>query len=214
MRTFLRAALFLVTLTSVGLAQPASTDTRPIMFTLGLGPSHAFRGVDARGIEWQGGAEHALGRNFGLRLEGTGHWYAAQPLYPCMVQDAQYCYQTMRRSVSAGVLNATYQLTGLATDKGRSVPYLITGVGIYRSRRLATHYPDCQPTDLCDQRATSTLEIRDTQLGWSGGVGANFDIGPVAAFSELRLHYIYRDTPSGQASNDYFLWPLSIGFRF
>ena len=157
---------------------------------------------------------HRFGNNFGLRLEGAGHWYADQVLYPCMVQDAQRCYQTMRRVVSAGILNVTYHLTRFASGDGRNVPYLLTGIGMYRSRRIATHYPDCQPPDQCADRGTYHLEFRDTQLGWSGGAGADFDVGQVPLFMELRVHYMYRDTPSGQPSNDYFLFPFSVGLRF
>jgi hypothetical protein len=66
----------------------------------------------------------------------------------------------------------------------------------------------------CADRNTYKLEMRDTQFGWSGGVGVDLDVGPVASFAELRLHYMYNNKPGGQPSNDYFLWPLSLGFRF
>ena len=206
--------LLLMATSGTAMGQSAVSPSRPFTFSVAMGPTHAFRGVDAPGVEGQGGIEYGLRHGFGLRLEGTGHWYEQQPLYPCIVQDAVRCYQTMRRAVAAGVVSATYHMSRFGTDKGRTVPYLISGVGIYRSRRIATHYPECQPVGLCTDRATYKLEFRDTQFGWSGGVGLDFDLGPLATFSELRLHYIYRDSPGGQPSNDYFLWPLSIGFRF
>jgi hypothetical protein len=179
-----------------------------------MGPTHAFRGVDAPGVQGQGAIAYGLGHGFGLRLEGTGHWYEPQPLYPCIVQDAVRCYQTIKRAVAAGTLSATYHISRFRSDEGRTSPYLISGVGVYRSRRIATHYPDCQPVAACADRTTYKLEMRDTQFGWSGGLGLDFDLGPVASFAEMRLHYIYSDTPGGQPSNDYFLWPLSVGFRF
>ncbi len=214
MRCLVRAALLLIVVTSPAIAQSAITESRPFAFSLAVGPTHAFRGVDAPGVQGQGAIAYGLGHSFGLRLEGTGHWYESQPLYPCIVQDAVRCYQTIRRAVAAGTLSATYHISRFGSDKGRTIPYVISGVGIYRSRRIATHYPDCQPPDVCADRTTYKLEMRDTQFGWSGGVGLDVDLGSVASFAELRLHYIYSDKPRAQPSNDYFLWPLSVGFRF
>ena len=196
------------------LAQAASSPARPVSFSIAMGPTRAFRGVDAPGVMGQGGIEYRFGNGFGLRLEGTGHWYEQQPLYPCIIQDAVRCYETIRRAVAAGILNGTYYVNRFASTKVRAVPYLISGVGIYRSRRIATHYPDCQPGALCTDRSTYELEFRDTQFGWSGGLGLDFDLGPVATLAELRLHYMYNNRSGPQPSNDYFLWPLSIGFRF
>ena len=214
MRFPARAVFLLLAVTSPSLAQTATSESRPFSFSLAAGPTRAFRGVDAPGVEAQGALSYRLGHGFGVRLEGAGHWYQQQPLYPCMVQDADRCYQTMRRSVSATLVSATYHVQHFATDNGHSVPYLITGIGMYESRRIATHYPNCQPLDLCFDREVYKWEMRDTQIGWSGGIGADFMLGPVPVFSEMRLHYIYRNTPGGQQSNDYFLWPLSVGLRF
>src|SRR3954469_15892016 len=144
MRYFARSVCYLVVLASPLFAQTAASDSRPISFSLAAGPARAFRGVDAPGAEAQGGIAYRVTGNFGLRLEATGHWYQQQALYPCMVQDADRCYQTMRRSVSAGVLSATYRMPRFARNKGNSTPYLISGVGMYQSRRIAAHYPDCQ----------------------------------------------------------------------
>jgi hypothetical protein len=112
------------------------------------------------------------------------------------------------------MFSATYHVSRFSTDKGRTVPYLITGVGLYRSRRIATHYPECQPVASCADRTTYKLEMRDTQVGWSGGLGLDFALGSLATFTEMRLHYIYSDKSGAQPSNDYFLWPVSLGFRF
>lgn len=210
---FARVMLLLMAATSAAFAQAPVAAQRPFTFSIAIGPTRAFRGVDAPGVQGQGAIEYKFQRGFGLRLEGTGHWYEQQPLYPCMVQDELRCYQTIRRAVGAGVLSATYHVMRFADDKGHTIPYLITGGGIYRSRRIATHYPECQPGGLCAD-GTYRMEMRDNQFGWSGGAGVDFNLGSVRAFGEMRLHYIYRDTPSGQPSNDYFLWPLSVGFRF
>jgi hypothetical protein len=206
-------SLILMAASATAMGQSASSQSHPYAFSVAAGPTRAFRGVDAPGIQGQGGIALGLRHGFGLRLEGTGHWYEERPLYPCIVQDAARCYQTIRRAVVAGTLNATYHISRFASDKGRTVPYLISGLGVYRSRRVATRYSDCQPLGLCD-RNIYKLELRDTQFGWSGGVGADFDLGSLAAFAEMRLHYVYSDKPGGQPSNDYFLWPLSLGFRF
>lgn len=215
MRTFSRVAVLLLAVTSPARAQMGTTEqARPFAISLALGPTHAFRGVDAPGIQGQAGFEYKYTPSFGLRVEGTAHWYEQQPVYPCLIQDAFRCYQTIRRAVSAGVVSATYHVSRFAADKGRTVPYLISGVGFYKSRRIATHYPDCQPGGVCTDRNTYKLEFRDTQIGWSGGVGLDFQLGPLPAFGEMRVHYIYRDSPSGQPTNDYFLMPLSLGVRF
>lgn len=215
MRTFSRVAVLLLVVTSPARAQIGTTEqARPFAISLALGPTRTFRGVDAPGIQGQAGFEYKFTPSFGLRVEGTAHWYEQQPVYPCLIQDAFRCYQTIRRAVSAGVVSATYHVSRFAADKGRTVPYLISGVGFYKSRRIATHYPDCQPGGACTDRNTYKLEFRDTQIGWSGGVGLDFQLGPLPAFGEMRVHYIYRDSPSGQPTNDYFLMPLSVGVRF
>ena len=214
MRVIARAVSLLIVLSAPAVAQLPSMESRPYSFSIAGGPSRAFRGVDAAGGEAQGGIAYRLGGNFGVRLEGTGHWYQDQPLYPCIVQDADRCYQTMRRSVTAGTLSATYHVSRFASNNGRHVPYVIAGLGVYRSQRIATSYPSCAPPNDCADRSVHELEMRDTQLGLSGGLGADFSLGPVAIFSELRLHYIYSDAAAGRPGNDYFLWPLSVGLRF
>jgi hypothetical protein len=204
--------LFLATALSAN-AQTPSAPAKPVSITAALGPTHTYRGVDAIGIHAEAGVALTRGRGFGLRLEGTGHWYEAQPLYPCLIQDTARCYQTLRRSVNAGIVSATYHIARFSTEEGKTVPYLITGFGLYNSRRVATRYPDCQPAGICD-RNTYKLELRDTQYGLSGGIGLDFAFGSLKGFGEARLHYVYRDSPSPGPTNDYFLAPLSIGLRF
>jgi len=215
MRAFSRVAALVLAVASPVRAQTDKTEQpRPFAISLALGPTHTFRGVDAPGVQGQGGFEYKFTPSLGLRVEGTAHWYEQQPLYPCMVQDAFRCYQTIRRAVAAGIVSGTWHISRFASDKGRTVPYVISGVGVYKSRRIATHYPDCQPSGVCTDRSTYKLEFRDTQIGWSGGAGLDFQLGPLPTFAEMRVHYIYRDSPSGQPTNDYFLMPLSVGVRF
>lgn len=214
MLRLISASLTLMATSATVAAQPL--DLRPGLLSLSIaaGPTRSFRGVDAPGVQGQAGLARHLGKGFGVILEGVGHWYEVQPLYPCLIQDAARCYQTMRRAVAAGILSATYAPSRFRTDAGRSGPYLISGIGMYKSRRIATRYSDCQPSGPCD-RDTYRLELRDTQFGWSGGVGLDHYLGRrVGVFAETRVHYIYNDQPGAQPSNDYFVWPLALGLRF
>ncbi|MEP6551723.1 MAG: hypothetical protein ABJB95_11100 [Gemmatimonadales bacterium] len=204
-------SLFLLLGIVTASAQTPTSPPRPYAFSVSAGPTRSFRGGDAPGIQGQAGVEYTLAHGFGLKLEGARHRYEQQALYRCVVLDGVNCYQAMRRDISTGVLSATYHISRFANDEG--VPYLISGVGLYRTRHIATHYSTCQPADLCTD-PSSTFETRNTQFGWSGGIGADFKLGPVPVLAEMRVHYIYRDTPTGQPSNDFFLWPFSIGVRF
>lgn len=206
-------SLLLMAPSAIAAAQSVVRKPGPFTFSVAVGPTRAFRGVDAPGVQGQGGIARSLGRGFGVRLEGTGQWYESQPLYPCIIQDDARCYQTIRRAVAAGTLSATYHMSRFRDERGNSVPYLISGLGLYKSRRIATRYSDCQPDGPCD-RNMYKLEIRDTQFGWSGGAGLDAELGSIGVFVETKVHYIYNDRPGAQPSNDYFLWPLAIGFRF
>lgn len=213
LRLISAVSLLLMTPSAIVTAQSVVDKPGPFTFSVAVGPTRAFRGVDASGIQGQGGIARSLGRGFGVRLEGTGQWYELQPLYPCIIQDDTGCYQTIRRAVAGGTLNATYHMSRFREDKGNTVPYLISGLGLYKSRRIATRYSDCQPTGPCD-RNTYRLELRDTQFGWSGGAGLDARLGSVRVFAETRLHYVFNDRPGPESSNDYFVWPFSLGLRF
>lgn len=195
-------------------AQTSPSPGRGLTISAAFGPSAAAREVDASGTHADVGIGYRAHSNgFGVRLELASHRYNDVPLYPCLVQDADRCYQTMRRRVSAGIASLTYNLPTRLIAGHDAAAYFLAGVGSYHSRRVATRYPDCQPTGTCD-RATYTLELRDAQVGASGGIGAEVRVQRVLVFTELRVHYAYRDTPRGEPSNDYFLVPLSVGFRF
>ena len=209
-------SLTALTLFAATLTAQASRDTgRGITLSAALGPSAAAREVDASGAHGDLGIGYRAHSNgFGVRLEYTGHRYRDVPLYPCMVQDADRCYQTIRRRVTATIASVTYNLPTRLLINHETSAYFLAGVGSYASRRVATRYPDCQPSGPCLDRGTYTLELRDTQVGASGGIGAEVRVQRVLLFTELRVHYAYRDSPRGTPSNDYFLVPLSVGVRF
>ena len=209
-------ALAPLVLFATALAAQASRETgRGITLSAALGPSAAAREVDASGAHADLGVGYRSHSNgFGVRLEVATHRYRDVPLYPCLVQDADRCYQTMNRRVSATIASITYNLPTRLLFSHDAGAYFLAGVGSYGSRRVATHYPDCQPGGVCADRTTHTLELRDTQVGASGGIGVEMRVQRVLLFTELRVHYAYRDTPRGQPSNDYFLVPLSVGVRF
>jgi hypothetical protein len=212
-RRLVLSILSLVAISAPLGAQSSREAGRGITLSAAFGPSTAARGVDASGAHGDVGIGYRSHSNgWGIVLEMAGHRYRDVPLYPCLVQDADRCYQTMRRRVSATIGSITYNLPTQLIASHDAGAYLLAGIGSYGSRRVATRYPDCQPTGVCD-RATYTLELRDRQIGASGGIGAEMRFDHVLVFAELRVHYAYRNTPRGTPSNDYFLVPLSVGLR-
>jgi hypothetical protein len=209
--------LFLVSFGVLASALPAqspSTTGRGLTVSAAFGPSAAARGVDASGTHWDAGIGYRAHSNgLGVRLELGSHRYGDVPVYTCLVQDAQGCYQTMRRRVSATVGSVSYNFPTRLVAGYDAGLYLLAGVGSYRSNRIATHYPDCLPGGLCN-RTVSTMEQRDAQMGASGGIGGEVRVQKLIVFTEFRVHYAYRNTPRGEPGNDYFLLPFSIGVRF
>ena len=195
-------------------AQSSSSVGRGLTLSAAFGPSAAARGVDASGTHWDAGIGYRAHSNgLGVRIEVGSHRYEDVPVYTCLVQDAQGCYQTMRRQVSATVGSVSYNFPTRLVAGYDAGLYLLAGVGSYRSNRIATHYPDCRPDEPC-LRARSTLELRDSQIGASGGIGGEVRVQKLIVFTEFRVHYAYRNTPHGEPGNDYFLLPFSIGVRF
>ncbi|HEU4748247.1 MAG TPA: hypothetical protein VFS56_07070, partial [Gemmatimonadaceae bacterium] len=83
---------------------------------------------------------------------------------------------------------------GVFTASGSvAKPYLIAGVGFYNSE---TNAPDAKSRN---------------DLGFSGGVGTTFNLGPLASVVEVRFHSISRDTENG-GSIHYI--PITVGFAF
>jgi hypothetical protein len=185
-----------------------SDSSRRLVPFVSLGASHAARGVDSPGAHIEAGFIRALGHGFSVRVEAARHSYGEVPVAPCLLQDSERCYQVVDRQVTAGIVNAVYGHSVRGTEL-----YLISGMGVYGSHRVATRYPACQVAGPCETR-TYKLDIRDTQLGVNGGIGAETPVRSVPLFMDLRVHYMYRTTPSGRPGNDYFLVPFTVGLRF
>jgi hypothetical protein len=91
------------------------------------------------------------------------------------------------QNVGSATLNATYRLP--MTNSPMS-PYLISGLGAYRS--------DCSATDGCEA---------STKFGWNVGLGTKLYVG-FRSFLEARYHR----TKRGDSSVNYF--PLTFGVLF
>ena len=198
--------LSLVLIASPCSAQGAPDTGRRFVPFVSVGASEASRLPDGPGFHVDAGVMRAMGHGVSLRLEATRHAYGEVPLYPCLFQDAQYCYQTLDRQVTAGIASVAYE-----HPIGTETVYLIAGAGVYGSHRVATRYPSCQVPNVCDDRGTYKLDIRATQPGVSGGVGVRRLLGTTPLFVDVRMHFIRRTSPSGGPSNDYFLVPVTLG---
>jgi len=188
-------------------AQGAPDTTHHFAPFVSGGASVASRLPDGNGMHLEVGVVRPLGNGFSVRLEGARHVYGAVAIAPCLIRDAAHCYQTLDRRVAAGIVSAAYD-----RPYRQGSVYLIAGAGVYGSRRVATRYPSCDVGGPCDN-ATYTLEMRATQPGVNGGIGAQMPVGRVSVFTDFRVHYMLRTSPSGGPSNDYFLLPLTVGLR-
>jgi hypothetical protein len=213
MLSTLRALVALpVALSLAAFVAPCSAQTGDTARTLqpfvSVGVSNAQRLPDGFGFHGGLGAQRALGWRFGARLEGTFHAYGEVPVYPCLFQDAERCYSTVDRQVTAGLASLTYDV-----PIGGEVFYLIGGAGLYHSRRVASQYPACTPEQFCIKEHYR-MHVDATQPGMSGGFGMRATFGTVPLLLDFRIHYASRTTPQSTPSNDYFLMPitLSIGF--
>jgi len=155
-----------------------------------------------------------LSNRLGAQLDLTGHTYGPVPVAPCLIQDSQRCYQQLARRVVAGTASVTYQLLPVRQTGVFHGLYAVGGLGLYSSRRTATAYPDCDVSGACQDRLIHEMRLNDTQLGFNGGVGVRSITPGSPLFAEVRLHFARRSTPANTPSNDYWLVPLSVGFRF
>jgi hypothetical protein len=178
------------------------------------GPSEASRGVDARGWHAGAGLARRLSNRLGAQLDLTGHTYGPVPVPPCLIADSQRCYQELARRVVAGTASVTYQVLPVRQTGVFHGLYVVGGIGLYNSRRTATAYPDCDVSGVCQDREIHEMRLNDTQLGFNGGVGVRSLTPGSPVFAEVRLHFARRSTPTNTPSNDYWLIPFSIGFRF
>jgi hypothetical protein len=85
-------------------------------------------------------------------------------------------------------------------------------LGVIRPLSHGFSLPTCEAAGPCDN-STYELEMRSTQPGMNGGVGAQMPLGKVSLFTDIRVHYMFRTSPSGGPSNDYLLMPLTVGLR-
>jgi hypothetical protein len=204
--------LALAALSLAASSAPCSAQARDTVPTLlpfvSVGMSNAQRLPDGLGFHAGLGAQRQLGWRFGVRLEGTFHAYGEVPVYPCLFQDAERCYSTVDRQVTAGLLSLTYDVP-IAGE----IFYLVGGGGLYHSRRVASQYPACTPEQFCIKEHYR-MRIDATQPGMSGGFGMRATFGTVPLLLDFRIHFASRTTPENTPSNDYFLMPitLSIGF--
>jgi hypothetical protein len=119
-------------------------------------------------------------------------------------------WRSIEQSFGA-LVGATYALTPHAA---RLRPYLLGGVGIYRSLAALSGTPDasCTPPAVCTMSAASldrSREIRrGTNAGLHAGLGAAFSAGSLDLTAEARFHALERDAGSGR------FFPLTVGVRF
>jgi len=178
------------------------------------GPSEASRSVDARGWHAEAGLARRLSNRFRAQLDLTGHTYGPVPVPPCLIQDSQRCYQELARRVVAGTASVSYQLLPVRQTGVFHGLYAVGGIGLYNSRRTATADSDCRVSGGCQGGDSYRMRLNDTQLGFNGGVGVRSLTPGSPLFAEVRLHFARRSTPANTPSNDYWLMPFSIGFRF
>lgn len=174
----MRTPLFLIASALVGLLPASMSAQRPVHLGLSAGLTPSLEGsVDRgyRGSHIQATLEFApVDRKVGLRVDGFIH-NMTRIRYPDL---------SGRTNIVGGTASA---LVGLGPLHRSVMPYLLAGVGTYR-----TEYG--QPP-------------AEWHFGISAGGGARFQTGPVAVFVEARLHQIADgSTPR--------LVPVSFGLRF
>lgn len=96
-------------------------------------------------------------------------------------------------SILSGTLNGIFNLSaGMPAS-----PYILAGVGAYRSK------PDCSGVD-CDA---------NTDFGLNGGLGMKFNLSGFSTFAEARYHFVMSEDKDTGAENIKFI-PISFGIMF
>ncbi len=106
----------------------------------------------------------------------------------------------------AGTLNGLFSF-GPALSPVR--PYLIAGVGLYKS-------------DATARAEGQELEVDATDFGINGGLGVEFKLAGFSAFAEGRIHHLFVDgndefppnTPYESADKHFRFIPLTFGIMF
>jgi hypothetical protein len=98
-----------------------------------------------------------------------------------------------------GALNVVLVPSSVMTAK----PYLIAGVGMYNVKTSVDNSGGLLTGQF-------TTESSDTRLGFNGGVGVGFGLGPVGTFVEAR--YVTVNGKNGSGSQSFV--PVSFGITF
>ena len=174
----MRTCLCLIASALVGFLPASASAQRAVHLGLSAGLTPSLEGSwdrGYRGSHVQATLEFAPGnRKIGLRVDGFIH-NMTRIRYPGLLG---------RTNIVGGTASA---LVGLGPLHRSVVPYLLAGVGTYR-----TEYGQLPA---------------EWHFGISGGAGARFQTGPVALFAEARLHQIADGSTPG-------LVPVSFGIRF
>jgi len=121
----------------------------------------------------------------GIRIDGVYNQFSGRTVTPA---GGGAAVQNPDLRLIGAVGNLLYTFPGTTAK-----PYIVTGAGFYNSKA----------------DAPGTKSRND--FGFSGGLGATFGIGPLAAVIEARYHGITRDMDAG--GNIHFV-PVTLGFMF
>jgi hypothetical protein len=146
-----------------------------------VGRAKAGGGTVLVGAEWL-----PAGRDFGLRLDGNFSQFCTTAC-DAAGGELDIKYQVLNANVS-GLLEVPI---GAAP---RVQPYVLAGVGVYHHK-------------LRGDDVLSTADDSQTDLGVSGGLGLDFDVGPVGLFAEGRFHHVFAD------GADLQYIPVTVGVR-
>ena len=190
------------------------TAQRQMTYSLSLGPS-LFAGSEGNypGLQAQGGISYKpRTSSLGARADLLIHRFDTRSLYPCLLQQADVCFQTSQRTVSGFSVGLTYEPPKRSASRAIPTPYLVGGLAVYESRRDARRQADCTIEGVCSAAQRETL--RDTDFGANLGAGVTFMVANVDMFAEIRLHQPVWHTGPERPLRNFRLIPMSIGVRF
>ena len=178
---------FVVLVSLLALASDASAQKT---YALGIGGGAAIpvgKLTDTQNTGLNGTVAFAIGvaeLPIGLRLDGIFNRFPRRDVvFP---QGGGTVLSNLR--ITAAIGNLIYAFPGTSAK-----PYLIAGIGWYSTKQ-----------DLSGAKATNTV-------GYSGGLGTTFGIGPVATFIESRYHSISRSVAKGGVVQ---FVPVTFGLMF
>ena len=200
---------------AVGSGAPAAAQTPVELHTAIAAGAAPGQGRSGPGFALVGSVEAARADSrFGVRGElfYSRAARAEEGLFgvPCEACSAVFPIVGARSSQDAfgALVGATYGLT----DAARIRPYLLGGVGLYRTRaELRGTLDTCshEPGAACQLTITSVHDVeRSTGVGVHTGLGAAFRVGQLDLTAEARYHLLRDAVGSGR------LIPLTLGVRF